>query len=101
MKRGRTEGSCSLIVEANCAQCGKRFGYDPMWYRYRRYIRMAHEDRNREHIFCSWSCICAAEREAEVFYGKKPDKYETAYRTKQECDRRCKIRKKEKAQENV
>lgn len=80
-----------------CAQCGKEFGYDPLWYRYRRYIRMAREDRNREHIFCSWSCICAAEREAETFFGKKPDKYEATYQRKIERDRRRIERRKKKA----
>lgn len=69
MKRGRTAGNCNLIVEANCARCGKRFAYDPLFYVYRRYFRMAGEKRGKEHIFCSWGCLCAAQRESDAYYG--------------------------------
>ena len=81
----------------HCHRCGREIiGYTDEWA-YRRSIRMAGRSETREHIFCTWSCLCAAQREADEYFGKKPDKYEKTCQHKLERDRRRYEKKKEKA----
>lgn len=80
---------------ARCQQCGREFEGEITSWAYRRKFRKVGEKKPREHIFCSWSCLCAAQRESDEMYGVKPDKYEQAYEnTRQRWKRRYEKRKK-------
>lgn len=54
---------------ARCAQCGRKFWHDPMFWAYRREIRMPGEKRTKEHLFCGWTCLCDAQRASDAYYG--------------------------------
>lgn len=69
------------ILIGECAQCGKAFAYDPLFYVYHRHFRMIGEKRGKKHIFCGWNCLCAAQRASDEHFGaireeKRKDAYE-------------------------
>ncbi len=94
----RPKGSANVgPAVRHCHRCGREIiGYTDEWA-YRREFRMAGRAKSQEHVFCTWSCLCAAQREADETFGVKPDKYEMTYRRKLERDRRRIEQKKKKA----
>jgi len=96
MPRPKGSGNVGQAIR-HCHRCGREImGYTDEWA-YRRDFRMAGKSSAREHIFCTWNCLCAAQREADEYFGPKPDKYETTYQKKRERDRRKYERRKKKA----
>ncbi|MBQ9716416.1 MAG: hypothetical protein IJV76_00320 [Clostridia bacterium] len=78
MPRPKGSGNVGPAVR-HCHRCGREIiGYTDEWA-YRREFRMAGRAKSQEHVFCTWSCLCAAQREADEQYGVKPDKYEQVY----------------------
>ena len=78
MPRPKGSGNVGQSIR-HCHRCGREImGYTDEWA-YRREFRMAGRAKSQEHVFCTWSCLCAAQREADEQYGVKPDKYEQVY----------------------
>ena len=78
MPRPKGSGNVGPQIR-HCHRCGREIvGYTDEWA-YRRRFRLAGKSDTREHIFCTWSCLCAAQREADAVYGVKPDRYDQTY----------------------
>jgi hypothetical protein len=86
----RTKGSKNVlrVSHAHCKQCGKLIeGFTDQWA-YQRTMRMAGKSKSANCTFCSWSCLCQAQRDADTYYGNREDKYDAIYRHRRERDRR-------------
>ncbi len=64
----RTEGSKNVsgtFIRYNCHWCGKEFYADGELWAYKTNLKIAAGKTCRRHIFCTWGCLRAAEKNAE------------------------------------
>lgn len=52
-----------------CKQCGKEFlVVDAEVWAYKREIRSPGDPKIRRHWYCTWTCMCKAQRESDAYY---------------------------------
>lgn len=64
----RIKGSKNVggtFVRQKCHWCGKEFWAESELWAYKANLKIAREKSCHEHIFCTWSCLCAAKRNAQ------------------------------------
>lgn len=97
---GRQKGSVNQSVGVMvCQMCRKQFVAEPTIWAYHRSMRMPGGRRKQDYYFCSWGCLCEAQRRADQCYGVREDPYDREKRMRQARDRRRYLKNKEKAQE--